>query len=144
MSGRLLLSESFLLDTHVWFRLQTTSGPFRPGVLETLTRAAELDALFVSPISVWELAMLARDGYIEFPGGVGRWVDDALLTPGLRLLPYAPAAAIESVFLPEPMHKDPSDRILVASAKVEGMTLVTSDRAMLKFARSSGLRCLRA
>ena len=87
--------------------------------------------------------MLERDGKLELYGGVDRWFQEALSKPGISLLAFSPQIAIASVHLPSSMHKDPSDRILVASARVERMTLVTSDKKILSFAKTTGLPYLR-
>lgn len=138
------MTDSLLLDTHVWARVQGLPGKLRPATAAAIEQAATRKALFVSVISVWELAMLERDGLLALAGGVQEWVSKALNRPGINLLPYTPAIAIESVYLPAPMHKDPCDRILVASARIERLTIVTSDTAMLAFAKASGLPRLRA
>jgi PIN domain nuclease of toxin-antitoxin system len=133
-----------LLDTHVWYRHQVTRSVLKPATADAIDEAAERNLVFVSVISIWELAMLERDGKLELVGGVDRWSQEALSKPGISLLPFSPQIAIESVNLPEPMHKDPADRILVASARVERMTLVTSDKAVLSFAKATRLAHLRA
>jgi len=66
------------------------------------------------------------------------------MNKSFHLLAYSPAIAIESVNILKPMHKDPSDCMIVASARIERMTLVTADKAVLAFARTSGLAHLRA
>jgi PIN domain nuclease of toxin-antitoxin system len=88
--------------------------------------------------------MLERAGRLELHGGVERWTSDALSKPVIHLLPFSAGIAIETVHLREPMHRDSADRILVAFARVEGLSLVTSDKAILQFARSTGLAHLRA
>jgi len=136
-------SDALLLDTHVWFRYQVLPKLLRPSTADAIDEAALQNAVFVSAISVWELAMLERDGRLELYGGADRWAHEALSKPGISLLPLSPQIAIASVYLPEPMHKDPSDRILVASARVERMTLVTADKKILSFAKATDLPCLR-
>ena len=88
--------------------------------------------------------MLVRDGRLAIHLSIDRWVEKALALPGLQLLPFSTQIAVESVNLPESMHKDPADRILVASARVENLTLVTADKALLKFAKRTGLGHVRA
>jgi PIN domain nuclease of toxin-antitoxin system len=138
------MSESLLLDTHVWFRYQTTPRIIRPKAVRSIDDAAQRNDVFVSVISVWELAMLERDGLLSLQNGVRKWVEEALDRPGISLVDCSAEIAIESVHLPKPMHKDPSDRILVATARVERMTLVTSDKAILAFAKFAGLAHVRA
>jgi PIN domain nuclease of toxin-antitoxin system len=100
--------------------------------------------VFVSVISIWEIALLVQKQRLELHGSVERWSQDALAKPGLQLLPFSPRIAIESVNLPKPMHKDPADRILIASARIERMTLVTRDKDILKFAKLTKLPYLQA
>ena len=137
-------SQGLLLDTHVWLRYQGFPKALRETAEAAIDEAAAANAVFVSVISVWEIAMLEHDGKIQLDGGVDRWSQQALSMPGISLLPFSPLIAIESVKLPEPMHKDPADRILVASARIEKLRLVTSDKAVLAFAKTSGLAHLRA
>ncbi len=81
---------------------------------------------------------------LSLPTSVSRWIEDALLLPGIQLLSFTPEIAIGSVDLPEPMHKDPADRILVATARIEQLILVTRDRDILSFAKATKLACLQA
>ena len=133
-----------LLDTHVWLRYGNSSSPFRRAAIDAIDEGLESGAVYVSVISIWEIALLVRQNKLALHVSVERWVDDALAVSGLQLLPLSPQIAIESVDLPEPMHKDPADRILVASARVERLTLVTADKAVLKFAKTTGLAHMRA
>ncbi len=133
-----------LLDTHVWLRYGNSSSPFRRAAIDAIDEGLESGAVYVSIISIWEIALLVRQNKLALHVSVERWVDHALAVSGLQLLPLSPQIAIESVNLPEPMHKDPADRILVASARVERLTLVTADKAVLKFAKTAGLAHMRA
>jgi PIN domain nuclease of toxin-antitoxin system len=104
----------------------------------------QLSLVFVSVISIWEIDPLVRQYKLTLHASVEHWINQALAVSGLQLLPFSPQIAIQSVNLPAPMHKDPADRILVASARVERLTLVTADQAVLSFAKTTGLACLRA
>ena len=136
--------HALLLDTHVWINYQAFSRALRPAAEEVIDEAVTHNAVFVSVISIWEIAMLERAGRINLNGGAHAWTQEALSKPGIFLLPLLPEIAIDSVYLPELMHKDPADRILVASARIEKLTLVTSDKALLAFAKATSLACLRA
>jgi PIN domain nuclease of toxin-antitoxin system len=133
-----------LLDTHIWLRYQGISGDLRPSALPAIHRAAEANLVFISVISIWEIALLVRLNRITLHTSVDRWSTEALSKPGINLLPLTPQIAIASVDLPEPMHKDPADRILVASARIERLTLVTRDRDILSYAKATKLACLQA
>jgi len=66
---------------------------------------------------------------------VSKWIRDALVIPGLTLVPLEPEIAVASTRPPFEMHADPADRILVATARHLGATLVTADAALLELAR---------
>jgi PIN domain nuclease of toxin-antitoxin system len=127
-----------LMDTHVW--LWWTSLPERlsPSVRATIDNAA-LDAqLAVSTVSVWEIATKAALGKLPpdiLPPEINarEWVERASQTPGLRILPLAPDVALMSAELPEPFHRDPADRLIVAQARRSRATLVTADRKILDY-----------
>lgn len=135
---------ALLLDTHIWLRYLGVSGKLRPNVIPLIDAAASAGLLYISVISIWEIALLVRLGRLAVQPDIHHWVRLALSQPGINLLAFTPEIAIESVNLPKPMHKDSSDRILVASAIVEGLTLVTRDKEILAFAPLTQLACMQA
>ena len=145
-SGPLATSspDPLLLDTHVWLNYLGASPELTPPLVATIEAARSNGSVFVSAISVWEVALLAKLHRIALRTSVTAWVEHALALPGIQLVPLTPEIAILSVNLPEPLHEDPSDRIILASARAENLTLVTRDRAMLAFARATQLACLQA
>jgi PIN domain nuclease of toxin-antitoxin system len=138
-------SDLLLLDTHCWIWAQL-------GLIQQLSRAA-LQAikdgeregnLRVSVISIWELAMLEKRGRVALPMNVRTWVEQALEKPGIAVAPLSPEIAIESVHLPGAIHGDPADRILVATARVLGATLVTKDAQLIRYSQQRHVRALEA
>ena len=136
--------DALLLDTHIWVRYINGDSTLAAKIVEAVEAARREGAVYVSVISIWEAAMLVNKARLSLPLGLDAWVNRALELPGVHLLPFSPAIAIETVRLPEPMHKDPADRILVASARVERLRLVTLDGAVLRFARLNQLPHLTA
>lgn len=61
------------------------------------------------------------------------WFKQALSYPGIQLLALTPEIAIESTRLPPPFHRDPADQIIVATARIYGCPLVTSDEKILQY-----------
>jgi PIN domain nuclease of toxin-antitoxin system len=139
-------ASPLLLDTHIWLDFINASPKLRPATIASIESARASGSAFVSVISVWETTLLVRFKRIHLHSSVARWTEDALKLPGVNLLPLTPEIAIESesVDLLDPMHKDPADRILIASARVERLTLVTRDRDILAFANAIKLACLQA
>src|SRR5665213_27582 len=132
-------SMPLLLDTHVWVRYINAAPPIKPSAIASIDRARQSGSAFVSVISIWETALLVKKGRLDLPITIDRWVERALEIPGIQLLPFTPEIAIASVQLPDALNKDPSDRILVASARIEGLILMTRDKAILRFARKTSL-----
>jgi PIN domain nuclease of toxin-antitoxin system len=104
---------------------------------EAIQDAARTDGVLVSPVSAWEIGTLASrvSTRARFDPSPWIWLDDVLRLPGVRLTALAPRAAIESAFLPGEFHRDPADRLLIATARDLGAPLVTRDALILAYAR---------
>lgn len=100
--------------------------------------------ILVSAITPWEIAMLVQKGRLALGDEVGRWVDSALSLPGLQLAPLEPSIAVDSVRLPGEFHADPADRIIVATARLHRVPLLTADQAILSYGARGHLQALAA
>jgi len=95
------------------------------------------DGVLVSPVSAWEIGLLAaKRGFVFFPDPRA-WFQAFMVSPGVRLAPLTPEIAIESSLLPTPLHADPADRLLIATARVLQIPIVTRDRRILDYARAN-------
>jgi PIN domain nuclease of toxin-antitoxin system len=65
-----------------------------------------------------------------------------IATPGVRVEALSPEVLIESSFLPGDLHRDPADRILIATARRSDLTLVTRDQTILRYAREGHVRAI--
>jgi PIN domain nuclease of toxin-antitoxin system len=133
-----------VLDTHVWIWLMEGSERLSVAARERIQQGVRAEALRVAAISVWEAAMLEAKGRIVFDEDCAAWVRRALGAPGLSLFPLTPEVAIASTRLPGTFQGDPADRMIVATARASGATLVTADSAILRYAASGHLRVLPA
>lgn len=113
------------LDTHVWFWLNNEIGRLSPLARTEIERSNEI---YISAVSCWELAMLASKGRLEFPDGVKSWIRRNLSRPGVVALPLGPEVATEAALLEGELGGDPADRMIYATARAHGATLVTKDR----------------
>ncbi len=120
-----------LLDTHVWFwALQS------PGKLGAVIRASLIDQeneLSVATVSTLEFGQLAAAGRVEFRGTLESWVRRGIQELALRTFELTHPIAALAYNLPGEFHKDPADRILVATAIHHGCTLVTADERILAY-----------
>lgn len=128
-----------LLDTHIWVRYMSGTPQLKPEGVKIIETARLTGQAFVSVISIWELALLVKKGKLVLPVSVDRWVEQAFRLPGMRLLALSPEIAIASVQLPETLNSDPSDRVLVASARIENLRLMSRDKDILRFAKQTNL-----
>jgi len=88
--------------------------------------------------------MLEKRGRVALPMNVRTWVDQALSKTGIAVEPLTPEIAIESVHLPGELDGDPADRMLVATARVSGATLLTKDERLIRYSRRRHVRALEA
>ncbi len=70
-----------------------------------------------------------------------QWVKEVLAQPGMNLYPLTPEIAIESSFLPGSFHGDPADRIIVATARIADLTLLTRDSKIINYSKNSHVIC---
>jgi len=127
-------TPDLLLDTHVLVWLMFGERRLGPRARQAIHQACGDDSVLVSAITPWEIALLASKNRIELCRDVLDWVRSALAVPGVRLTPLTPEIAVASTRLPWEMHAGPADRILAATARQLGATLVTADESMLGFA----------
>jgi len=118
-----------LLDTHVWLWSLTAPDRLARKVRSRLQR--EPDTIWLSPISVWELLVLAERGRVRLDAEPRLWVREALERAPLQeaALNHDVALRSREVALP---HEDPADRFLVATALTYDLTLVTADEILIE------------
>jgi PIN domain nuclease of toxin-antitoxin system len=121
-----------LLDTHIWVWWVHGDARLTPTQLSHL-QANEASGLGVGVISCWEVAKLVEVGRLVLPCPVSDWMDQALAYPGVQLIDLTPRIAVESTQLPAPFHRDPADQIIVATARVHDIPLLTADAKILQY-----------
>lgn len=89
--------------------------------------------MLVSVITVWEIAKLVEASRLDLDVPLDDWIAAALDQPGVRLVKLNVNIAIEANRLPHPFHRDPADQIIVATARVLGIPLLTADRKILDY-----------
>ncbi len=109
-----------LLDTHVFIWWRENNPQLKE---EARGAIAEADLVLVSAASAWEITTKVALGKLQVPSPVEQAVEDSGF--GKLLVDFSHAAAVAA--LPH-HHADPFDRMLIAQAQVEGLTLVTHDR----------------
>ena len=116
-----------VLDTHTWVWWVSRFPDLPRRVRERIDRSVHGDAVCVSSISAWEVALLVKRGRLELAMPVGDWLAACEALPSVRYVPVDNRIALRSVLLPDPLHDDPADRIIIATALQLGATLITRD-----------------
>lgn len=133
-----------LLDTHAWVWLLNGSARLGPKARKAIQRSLAEEAVLVSAISPWEVAMLVAKGRLVLDRDIDEWVQKALSFSGIRLEPISPEVAVASTRLPGTLHADPADRMIVATARHIGSMLITADQLLLDYSVAGHLKTLNA
>lgn len=113
-----------VLDTHIWLNwIIEGVESLPPGIAAAIEQD---DRVTVSAISCFEVALLAQRGAVDLGSRTDLWLDAALGPSGVECLPVSCAIARKSTALPL-IHKDPSDRIIIATALEHGARLASLD-----------------
>ena len=120
-----------LLDTHVWWWWVTGEPGLSAAQKRILARASPDEPLQISDISLWEVATLASLGRLALRIPLREWLEAAAAPPLVQRRAISPAVAAEVAALPADFHRDPADRIIVATARVHDATLLTRDKRII-------------
>lgn len=117
-----------VLDTHtlVWWA-SGIKAQVSVAAMEAIEAEMAGGDILVSSISAWELAMLVDRGRIDLSMDIERWLSVVGQIEAVRFVQMDNEIALKSVALPGEFHKDPADRIIVATARKFAAPLVTAD-----------------
>ncbi len=135
-----------LLDTNALIRI-TQDMPLRLAARSAVIDAANAGTLAVSATSAWEVGLLATrtgNSRLIFAEDARRWFARAIDRMRLIVLPMTAEVLLDAAYLPGDLHKDPSDRWIIAVARHHGATLVTSDKRILGYAAEGHIKAIRA
>lgn len=121
-----------LLDTHIWYWWAAES----PRLLvkyRDLIDAHRKDGLGLSIISVWEVAKKNQLGKLELDRPLAEWIDIALKFPNVELLPLTREIVLDATALPDGFRSDPADELIVATARVLNLPLLTADSKLCAY-----------
>jgi PIN domain nuclease of toxin-antitoxin system len=136
--------SSVLLDTCALIWIAADEW-MEPSAKRAIITAAKGEGLLVSPISAWEVSLLAtrgRFGAVSTADGADRWFKAFLARDGVRLAEFNYHIAIDSASLPESPHRDPADRFLIATARHLQLPLVTRDGRIVDYAQAGHVLCI--
>jgi PIN domain nuclease of toxin-antitoxin system len=127
---------SVLLDTHIliWWLLDSRRlGTEQVRILEALESRGE--PLAISAITLWEIAVMVARGRLEIADSLDNWLDQIETHPLIVVMPLTARIAAEGARLGEDFQEDPADRMIVATARVHGLRLLTVDNRIRRWAK---------
>jgi PIN domain nuclease of toxin-antitoxin system len=136
------MARSLLLDTcaAIWI---TENEGLSDAAVEAMDMAFQAGTpVFVSPITAWERALLSAFGRLRSPIQPLQWFENLVRRSKLSIAALTPEIMVNSWFLPPGFHRDPADRVLVATARALDLTLLTRDRVILDYAKQGHVRAL--
>jgi PIN domain nuclease of toxin-antitoxin system len=127
-----------LLDTHVWiWHLEGSDAHTAAGTTALLDRSGGRRRLSVSDISYWEVAVKAAKRKLTLSVDAAVWLQRAERAPGIRLRALTRPVLLQSTRLAGAPHGDPADRMLIATAQLHGVPLVTADQLIVDYASAT-------
>ena len=124
-----------VLDTHAWVWFISNPELLSERAKRYLDAAVEEKAIMISSISVWEVALLIAKKRLILTLELSDWIAKSEMLPFFKFIPVDNSVAIKSVNLPQPLHSDPADRIIIATAISLGAPIVTKDEKILNYSQ---------
>lgn len=122
-----------LLDTHAWLWWVTHDRRLSRPARAAINTAQRDNDLWLSLISVWEIAKKVEKRQLTFDRPLSDWLDAATTMAGLQLAELTRPILVDSCALPPPFVGDPADQIIVATARHHGAVIVTKDRKIRQY-----------
>lgn len=136
------MRPTLLLDTCalIWIM---NNADLSPAAVQHIDEAYDRgEPVYASPITAWEIGLQASRGRFKSMLTPQRWLEEVLRTPNMKVAELTPQVLLESSFLPGSPPRDPADRIIIASAREFGLTVITRDGPLLEYASQGYLRAI--
>ena len=117
-----------VLDTHVWLWYLNDPQRLSKTAADAVNRTMTENGVYISSISVWEVALLVQKGRLAFTMELSDWIAHSEALPFVNFVAVDNGIAMKAVTLPGSLHSDPADRIIISTARHLGAELVTKDR----------------
>ena len=117
-----------MLDTHVLLWLAKDPTKLSKSAISTLRKASKSEGLSIASITLWEIALLITRGRIRVQGTVDGFLQQLVEATGVRVREITPEVAALAMQFPDDFPADPGDRLIAATARANGATLVTADQ----------------
>ncbi|MFI4955684.1 MAG: type II toxin-antitoxin system VapC family toxin [Gammaproteobacteria bacterium] len=131
-----------LLDTHAWIWFVQGNDKLQRHAVKAIEASIQSRTLHIAAISQWELAMLIDKSRIILNEPALSWIQKAIAHLHIKVAPLTAEIAVESGQLPADFHGDPADRMIVATARIHQLTVVTRDAKILSYGASNHVKVI--
>ncbi len=122
-----------VLDTHAWIWFTSDPQILSKTAKKAVDAAVKEKNVLISSISSWEVALLVKKGRLKLSMDVQDWIAISENLPFIEFIPVSNSIAVKSVNLPQPLHPDPADRIIIATALSTGASVITKDKKLTDY-----------
>lgn len=136
--------SAVLLDTHVFVWLMQGVDRLGDNALSIINAAIAQDELYISAITPWEIALLVSKSRLALPEDVLEWLQGSISASSIGVAPLNLDVSVASTRLPGELHRDPADRLIVATARHLNALLITEDGLILNYAAQGHVRAISA
>ncbi|MDF1653870.1 MAG: type II toxin-antitoxin system VapC family toxin [Coxiellaceae bacterium] len=134
--------SGIILDTHAWIWYANKDHSITKTTRQKIHQAGIDHQLYIASISLWEIAMLVAHKRITISMPYLEWIETSMHHMMLQSIALTPQIANDSCELLGKFHGDPADRLIVASTRVNNLTLVTKDKAIVRYAKDKYVKVL--
>ena len=122
-----------VLDTHTWIWFISKPEVLSKRAKNAVSAAVKAKSVLISSISAWEVALLVIKKRLTLSLDVTDWIAKSEGLPFIQFIEISNSIAVKSANLPQPLHSDPADRIIIATALTAGVPLVTKDKKLINY-----------
>lgn len=135
-----ITNTPYIFDTCLLLFLSRPDEPVAPQARKVIETAR--DEIYVSAISAWEIGLLVSKGRLNLTRNPLEWFRTFVDERELKVLETTPEILVTASFLPQPLHSDPADRIIIATAREHDLTIITRDKAILAYGVAGHVKTL--
>ena len=128
------------MDTHILAWMLLSPEKLSHKTKKVIEEAQKNHQLLISVVTLWEIAMLIQKKRLSTLIPLKSFLENIEALPGLHIEPLNSDIIAESVLLPDLLHADPFDRLIVATARCLNSTLLTKDGKILEWANKGYLK----
>lgn len=122
-----------VIDTHTLLWWVSGDKELSKAAAQAIKEALAKSEVIISSITIWEISMLIEKNRLSLSMDIESWAEEVADIKGVRFIPVDNEIGIKSTKLPGEFHKDPADRIIVATARKLAVPLVTIDEKIIQY-----------